>query len=262
MRTRDLLEVLRFLKATFPGLERVTSYGRSHTLARRPVEELEELREAGLSRIHVGLETGCAELLEYVKKGCTPEDQVAAGRNVKAAGISLSEYVILGLGGRKGWRRHALETAAVLNRIDPDFIRVRTMTVRPGTPLFDKMERGEWEPLRDEEVIAEEALLIETLEGIRSRFVSDHMANLLMELDGRLPEEKEQLLATVRRYLALSSEEKQHFSVGRRLGHYTCLDDLAAPEARRQVDKAIERLRRNFGGNIDQALTECMRQML
>jgi radical SAM superfamily enzyme YgiQ (UPF0313 family) len=262
MRTRELVEVIRFLKEVFPTIERITSYGRSHTLARRSVEELKELKEAGLSRIHVGLETGYGDLLSYVKKGCTPEQHVVAGCKVKEVGISLSEYVILGLGGKKWWRQHAVETARVLNQINPDFIRIRTMNVRPDTPLYEKMVHGEWQRLNDEEMIVEEQLLLENLDGISSYFASDHMVNLLMELNGKFPEDKERLLSIVKRYLQLPPQEKLHFMVGRRLGNYACLDDLKNAAARARVDEAIERLQRNFNGDIERAMAMCMQRMI
>lgn len=262
MRTYDLIEVIRFLKELFPAIERITSYGRSHTLARRPLEDLKALKSAGLSRVHIGLETGYGVLLDYVKKGCTPEQHVTAGCKVKEAGLSLSEYVILGLGGKRWWRQHAEETARVLNQIDPDFIRIRTMNARPGTPMYEKLQRGEWQRLTDEEMIVEEQLLLENLDGINSTFASDHMVNLLMELNGKFPEDKHKLLAIVERYLQLSPAEKRHFSVGRRLGNYACLDDLNDEVARRHVDQAIERLRRNFNGDIEQALILCTQRMI
>jgi radical SAM superfamily enzyme YgiQ (UPF0313 family) len=262
MRTRDLVEVIRFLKAIFPTIERITSYGRSHTLARRPLEDLKALKEAGLSRVHIGLETGYGVLLDYVRKGCTPAQHVTAGRKVREAGLSLSEYVILGLGGKRWWRQHAEETARVLNQIDPDFIRIRTLNARPGTPMYEKLERGEWQRLNDEEMIVEEQLLLESLDGINSTFASDHMVNLLMELNGKFPEDKAKLLAIVERYLQLPPEEKRHFSVGRRLGNYTCLDDLENAVARVHVDRAIERLQRNFNGDIEQALIMCTQRMI
>ena len=187
---------------------------------------------------------------------------MAGGRRVREAGISLSEYVILGLGGKKWWRQHAVETARVLNEIDPEFIRIRTMNARPDTPLYDKLERGEWERMNDEEMIVEERLLINSLNGISSYFASDHMVNLLMELNGKLPEDKEKLLAITDRYLELPHEEKFHFSVGRRLGYYMRLDDLEEAEARAHVDRAIERLLRNFGGDLEKAIAKCMEQMI
>ena len=126
MKTPGLVEAIRYLKSVFPTLDRVTSYSRSKTARQKKREELVQLREAGLSRLHIGLESGCDAVLEYMDKGVTAADHIAGGKNVVASGISLSEYVMPGAGGRKLWREHAIETAKVLNEINPDFIRLRT----------------------------------------------------------------------------------------------------------------------------------------
>jgi len=243
MRTAELVEVLRFLRENFPQVKRITTYARAKTLARKPVEDLEQLREAGLSRIHVGLESGYDPLLAFVEKGVTAAEHVEAGRRVKAAGLSLSEYVILGLGGKAMSREHALATAEVLNAIDPDFIRFRTLAVTRGMPLYEDLTAGRFELLSEDEVVEEERLLLTHLDGINSYVASDHSLNLLMEVEGRLPEAKEHLLAVIDRYLSLPAEERLHFRRGRRMGVYTRLDDLSDFARRRQVDEALARLK-------------------
>ena len=145
-KTRDLVEILNYLKKTFPSIERITTYARAKTVSQKTVEELCDLHRAGLSRIHIGLETGYDPLLKYIQKGVTAEEHIDAGRKVKESGISLSEYVVLGLGGKEMWREHAIETAKVLNQIDPDFIRVRTLKVLKTMALYQKIEKGEFIP--------------------------------------------------------------------------------------------------------------------
>ncbi len=140
LRTGPLLEILGYLKETFPSVERITTYARAKTIFRKTVDELRALHEVGLSRIHIGLESGCDQVLELVQKGVTAEEHVDAGRKVKASGLSLSEYVILGLWGRALSRGHAIETARVLNQIDPDFIRVRTLKVIETMPFIRKLQ--------------------------------------------------------------------------------------------------------------------------
>lgn len=145
MPSDELLVVLKYLKETFPTIERVTSYARAKTLAKKTPEELKELRKAGLSRLHVSLETGDDNLLKYVDKGVTSAEQIEAGKKAKEAGFELSEYVMPDLGGRARSEQHALNTARVLNEIDPDFIRLRPFVPGPGMPLYEEYTKGNFQ---------------------------------------------------------------------------------------------------------------------
>ena len=253
MKTDDLVDVIDFLKETFPGISRVTSYARSKTAAKKSLEELVRLRQAGLSRLHIGMESGYDPVLKLVDKGVTAADHIAGGRNVVAAGISLSEYVIPGLGGRKMWRENALETARVLNEINPDFIRVRTMTVTDRMLLREDVESGALERQNDEEIVAELRLLLESL-ACRSRFVSDHMINLLPEVEGDLPGDREKMLAVIDRFQAMSVPERDNYKLGRRLGIYERLNDMNDAQRHGEIEQAMERLAEEGGGVSDELL--------
>jgi radical SAM superfamily enzyme YgiQ (UPF0313 family) len=257
-----LVEILGYLKETFPSIERITTYARAKTVSKKTVEELQALYHAGLSRIHIGLETGYDPLLLYIKKGVTAQEHIDAGKKVKASGISLSEYVILGLGGKGMWKEHAIETAKVLNQINPDFIRVRTLKVLKIMPLYQKIEEGDFILLNDDEIMIEERLLIEGLEGIKSFFASDHILNLLEEVEGKLPEDKEKMLATIDRYLALSPKEKAIFRLGRRAGIYRSMDDLSKSELKFQLEETLKRIEREKPGGIDQVLSDLMESFI
>ena len=252
MRTKELAEVIRFLKETFPGIKRITSYGRSDTASRKTVPELVELREAGLSRLHIGLETGYDPLLEYMDKGVTAAVHIAGGRKIVESGISLCEYVLLGLGGDKMWREHATETARVLNEINPAFIRVRTLTIKEGMPLYQEVADGRFIRAADERIIEEEKLLLENL-NCQSNFVSDHITNLIEEIQGKLPEEKEKLLGILDRFQKLTPEERANFRVGRRAGVYSRLDDLNDARKHEIVEQIIKRLSPG-NGQVDEGV--------
>jgi len=241
MRTNELAEVIRFLRETLPSIKRVTSYARSKTAAKKKPEELTELREAGLSRLHIGLESGYDPLLQYMDKGVTAADHILGGKRIVESGISLSEYVVLGLGGKEMWRQHATETARVLNEIDPDFIRVRTLAINNRMPLYSEIENGNFIRATDEEILEEEKLLIEHLE-CHSNFISDHITNLLQEIEGKLPQDKEKMLASIDRFQSLSPEERANFRVGRRVGVYNQLDDLYDLHKRQVVEQVIRKL--------------------
>jgi radical SAM superfamily enzyme YgiQ (UPF0313 family) len=241
MPTPDLVEVIKFLKETLPSITRITSYARSKTASKKKLEELKALHQAGLSRLHIGLESGYDPLLKYMDKGVTAADHIKGGKNVVASGISLSEYILLGMGDKKLWREHAIETARVLNQIDPDFIRIRTLTIKEGMPLYDEVQSGSFVRSSDEELVEEEKLLIENLD-CHSYLASDHITNLLQEIEGKLPEAKEKMLATISRFQSLPPEERHNFQVGRRTGIYNQLDDMKDEQKYRLAERAIKKL--------------------
>jgi hypothetical protein len=227
MKTDDLIQVIRFIRETFPSVREITSYCRSKTAVSKPLADLKRLHDAGLTRIHVGLESGYDPLLHFMNKGVNALEQVEGARKLIDAGFSLCTYVMPGLGGKKWSREHAVETARVINLINPDFVRLRTLHVVEGSHLYTMMQNGEFEPLAEDEIILEIRIFIEHLSGIETMIVSDHVLNLLEEITGKLPEDKPQLLATIDRFLSLSAEERLVFRVGRRKGIYRRIDDLA-----------------------------------
>lgn len=187
--------ILKALYDSFPHIERVTSYARAKTIAKKPMEDLQKIFEAGLNRLHVGLETGDRELLKEIDKGATPEEMVEAGKKAKEAGFEYSLYVLLGIGGEDRWEQHARGTAEVLNQIDPHFIRVRTFIPQPNSQLYDAMEEGRFIPASPETILKETKLLLEGLQ-VTSQFLSDHISNLV-PLHGKLPEAKEEMIRLI-----------------------------------------------------------------
>ena len=248
MKTRDLVEVLGFLREKFPQITRVTSYSRSRTIVRKSVESLKAIRKAGLDRVHVGLESGYDPLLKLMKKGVTGAQHVEVGRKVLEAGMELSEYVMPGLGGQALWREHATATAKVLNQINPHFIRLRSLRVPDRVPLSAKLKSGEFQMQTDDMLAEELKLFIETLDGITSMVTSDHIMNLLEEVSGKLPEDKEEMLEVIRKYQELPDSERLIYRVGRRGGAYRSTDDLKRdPAAYEKIKKLVKDLEAKGG---------------
>jgi radical SAM superfamily enzyme YgiQ (UPF0313 family) len=194
-KTEMLVKILNSLISSFPRIERVTSYARAKTIAKKPLEDLIKIRQAGLTRLHVGLETGDRELLREIEKGATPEEMIEAGKKAKQAGFEYSLYVLLGIGGEEKWEQHATGTAEVLNGIDPHFIRVRTFIPQPNSPLCEAMAKGSFQTASPETILKETKLLLERL-NVTSQFLSDHISNLL-PLHGKLPEDKESMIQMI-----------------------------------------------------------------
>jgi len=195
-----LVKVLNALFSSFPHIERVTSYARAKTIAKKPLEDLKKIYQAGLTRLHVGLETGDRDLLKEIEKGATPEEMIEAGRKAKEAGFEYSLYVLLGIGGEEKWEQHAKGTAEVLNQVDPHFIRVRTFIPQPNSPLYEAMGKGGFQSASPETILNETKLLLEKLQ-VTSQFLSDHISNLL-PLHGKLPGDKEKMIQMIEEALS------------------------------------------------------------
>lgn len=254
LKTDELLEVLKCIKENFPQVDRITSYCRSKTAGRKSVEEFKKLKEAGLNRIHIGLETGYDPLLEFIRKGSSAADHIEGGKRIVESGISLCEYVMPGLGGAKWSRENAVETARVLNEINPEYIRLRSLQVRRGTGLYEMMKKGDFQPLGDEEVLKEIRIFIERLEGIRSTIVSDHILNLLEELEGKLPEEKGRLLGVIDRFFEMPDEDRLIYRVGRRKGIFRRMEDLSNRQVYLRLKEMIEAYKKNNPEKLDKDL--------
>ncbi|MDD5288476.1 MAG: radical SAM protein [Dehalococcoidales bacterium] len=259
MRTPELLEVLKFLKETLPTINRITSYCRAKTAAQKKPEELKAIHEAGLTRLHVGLESGSDTVLKLMEKGVTAAEEIEGGKKVVAAGISLSEYYLLGLGGKSLWREHAIESARVLNAIDPDFIRIRTLSVNERLLMWADVESGSFVRTTDEEMMEELKLFIQNLD-CHANFVSDHIGNLLQDVEGKLPEDKEKMLAVIERFQALTPSERQVFRIGRRARYYNGLDDLGDAQRRDIVEQIINRVSHGTGA-VDEEIVYKMREL-
>jgi biotin synthase-like enzyme len=260
--TDKLVQMLEYLHEKIQGITRVTSYSRSATVARKTQEELIRIREAGLNRIHIGLESGCDPVLDFMRKGVTGEVHIQAGQKIKAAGMELSEYYMPGLGGREHWKEHAIESAKVINAIDPDFIRLRTLRIPDRTDLYPKLVNGDFQMLTDDEVVEEIRLFIENLDGIHSYFASDHIMNLLQDVEGTLPRDKGFLLEVIDRYLSLNPEERLHYRLGRRMGLYHGVADMARPELSQRVEKALAQIQEQHPDDVESVLTELANTMI
>lgn len=254
----QLVHIITHLKARFPAIERITSYARSKTLAKKTPDELASLRAAGLTRLHLGMESGCNEVLSFIDKGVTADEHITAGRNVMAAGFDLSEYYMPGIGGRDRWRENAIESARVLSAINPTFIRLRSAVPLPGTGLHDAMERGEWTPLTEEEKIHEIRLFLEHLDGATSTVKSDHMMNLIEDLEGELPADRNSMIGLLDRFLGMDESDRDCFIIGRRIGQFRFLSDYRRmPE----LEQLKLELKRRFG-TLDAAILEILRNFI
>ena len=195
--TDMLLAIVKKLYSTFPSLRHVGSYVGPQSTLSKSMEELKELRAAGLTKAYIGVETGDDELLKKVKKGVGYGQMLEAGRNLVAADINLSAMVLLGLAGRGGAsRRHALATAKICNEMKPQYLAALTVTPVPGTVLYKQLQQGSFELLDPFETLEEMKQIFENITADNLKFVGTHASNYL-PISGTLQRDKDKMIKMV-----------------------------------------------------------------
>ncbi|HZK18684.1 MAG TPA: radical SAM protein [Clostridia bacterium] len=195
MDTELLAKVLKKLYADFPNLERVSSYAGPRDLLKKTPEELVYLRSLGLNLLYLGVESGSDKILKEIKKGVDSETMLKAGRVALDAGFDLSVTIIIGLGGQKDSREHAIETGKLISAMDPTYLGALTLMLVPGTSLHKDYTEGKFKLLNPKQTLEELYLLVENLRNLtHCVFRSNHASNYL-PLRGTLDRDRKQLLS-------------------------------------------------------------------
>ena len=258
--TDDLIAILDHLKERFPKINRITTYARARTLSHKSVDDLRRLKQAGLTRIHTGMESGSTRVLKMIKKGMTPEEVVTGGRHVMEAVIELSEYIMPGIGGRTMSEEHAIETARLLNLIRPHFIRVRTFAMHPQSPMQKMVREGTFVPLTEDEIVTEIRLLINHLDNMHSYFsCNDFSLNLLMQVDGFLDEKKEDMLKELDAFLSMTKRQRQVYI----LLHYAGFGNypLSVVQDQNVLDRVVPEIEKLERSGVEHGFDEYIRML-
>ncbi len=196
LKTSNLLVILKTLKNAFPGLRRVSAYAKPKDLLNKSLEELIELKDAGLSLIYTGLETGDNELLKLINKGESSQGSADGMIKCKKSGIKTSVMIINGLGGKKLSKQHAMNSARLVNEIQPDYLSTLVLSFPFELTHFKKRIDFEFTPLSTIELIEELGVFISHTNLESTVFRSDHASNYLV-LKGILGRDKELLLKKI-----------------------------------------------------------------
>ncbi|MDC3237139.1 radical SAM protein [bacterium] len=261
MKPDDLVFVLEYLKKCFPDIDRITTYARSHTIVRIKQNDLQRMADAGLNRVHVGMESGSDIILKKINKGATKASHIKAGLKIKKAEMQLSEYVMPGLGGIEYSIENAMETASALNSINPDFIRIRTLAVTKGTKLADQATTGDFQKPTDTMMAKELRLFLETLDGIDSYIKSDHILNLFETINGKMPEDKAKMINIIDRFFELDSDERILYQVGRRMGFFRGPDEMENSPHLESVKQACDHYQIT-SENVDSVIDDLMKRFV
>ncbi len=255
---KDLCTLLDHIKNRFPTVERITSYARASTISKKTLDDLKAIRQAGLTRLHIGMESGSDTVLALVNKGTTQAQLIDAGQKAVEAGFDVSYYYMPGLGGTEYMEENAIQSAIVINNINPTFVRLRSTVPIPGTPLYAMMEQGTWTPLSEIKKVQEIRLFIEHCDGITSTLTSDHMMNLLEDVEGTFPNDKAKMLSTIDDFFSMSQEDQEKFIIGRRVGLYRYLNDYY-PNFK--IDQLYYSIKQQYG-SVDKAVLEILKNYI
>jgi radical SAM superfamily enzyme YgiQ (UPF0313 family) len=192
-----LLQILNKLKTSFPVLNRVSAYAMPRDLEHKTIEELTELREAGLKLLYVGIESGDPEVLKLVNKGEDPDLMVRNLLKAHEAGIQTSVMIITGLGGKKYSQQHAIQSAEVVNAINPDFLSTLVLSFPFGQEHYTQRFKGPYEPMNKQDLLEEQYLFLENTQLNNVIYRSDHASNY-KPLKGIIDRDKERLLAELK----------------------------------------------------------------
>lgn len=209
IKTRDLEKILLFIKEHFPECERAGIYGSPKAILSKSLDELKQLNSLGLGILYLGVESGSEKILKSINKGVTRDEMVKAGKKVVESGIELSITLISGIGGIDYSMEHAIESAKVINEINPHYVGLLTLLVERGTPLYDDVQNGKFTLLSPKEVLIETEEMVKNIDVKNCVFRSNHASNYVA-LKGTLPQDKELILSQIQEGLKQSNlEEKE-----------------------------------------------------
>ncbi|MCM1126645.1 MAG: radical SAM protein [Lachnospiraceae bacterium] len=242
LKTGYLFRILEALNKNFPDLEYITSYARADSITRKSPKELRELRQAGLNHLYCGMETGSDKILQLINKGFHADTVVKSGCMAKEAGMILSEFILLGIGGKELSEENAIQTAEALNIIQPDFIRVHATGIKPESKMWEFVQDGSFTLQSEEEIVIEQKLFLRKLCEMNSYYVNEHIINLLLEVRGNLQTDKMKMMSTIDKFLRLLEAEKLLFIIGRRFNIFFMLTDLKNPGLYQKVQECRDKI--------------------
>jgi radical SAM superfamily enzyme YgiQ (UPF0313 family) len=195
METDDLLKVFSEIRRLNPTIEKIGVYGNVRAILRKSESELKELHDAGLGIVFQGIESGNETVLRNIRKGALPKHMITAAHQIISAGITLSQTVLLGIGGREGSENHAIDTGKLLSEMSPDFASALTVMLLPNTPLHTDWQKGDFMLPEKFQLIQELRLILEHFNPSREcYFTSNHASNYL-PLKAYLPDQKDEVCA-------------------------------------------------------------------
>lgn len=206
LKTEKLLEIAVLIRKYLPSVESIGCFARITDWAKKTDEELIQLRQAGYNRLTIGAETGDDAALAFMRKGYTSQDILTQCKRLGQAGIEYGFFYLTSISGKGNGESGAKATAKIFNQLHPFLVGPNMLTIYPDSELYQEIQNGNWEEEGELEKYRELRTLVENL-NISTCFAAMGASNAF-QLRGRLPEDKEKLLAALDRIISEVSEEE------------------------------------------------------
>ena len=206
IKNTELEKILEFIENRFPECKRVGIYGSAKAILSKSDEELKRLKDLGLGIVYLGVESGSEKILKNINKGVSRDEMILAGKKIVDAEIKLSVTLISGIGGEELSEEHALESAKLINQIQPDYVGLLTLIIEEEAPLYKDLESGKFKLLSPKDILLETRKMVENIEVNDCIFRSNHASNYV-SLKGTLSRDRDLILNQIDQGLNLSGLE-------------------------------------------------------
>jgi pyruvate-formate lyase-activating enzyme len=195
--TGYLIEVLQYLKSSFPRLGRVSVYATAQNVLEKSEEELSLLYENKLNLIYYGIETGNDELLKKINKGVTASQIIESLNKASKANIKISATVILGIGGEAYINEHIKDTATIINSTTINYLSTLQLGLEEDVRERFLKHFDNFKMLDDYQVLDEQKRFLELLNPINKVIFRSNHASNAFHLAGTLPKDTARLLEEI-----------------------------------------------------------------
>lgn len=191
--TSDMLKILHKIKKNFPEIKEIATYAGPKSTLSKSKDELKLLREAGLTKAYLGVESGDDKVLKDTCKGVNAFEMLEAGQSLVNAGMELYAIILIGLAGKERSYENAVATADIINKMSPHHLAAMTYTPVQGTKMYRDIEQGKFHVLSEIECLEETKVLVENIDLEDMHFTSNHASNYI-PIEGLVKQDKEKII--------------------------------------------------------------------
>lgn len=213
-----LIKIAELIHKYIPTVEVISMYASMKDIESKSDEELKAIKEAGISDLYIGVESGNQKALEFINKGNTVDEAVREMKRLDQYGYYYYAMVLTGLMG-EGVEK-AIEngkmTGEMLSKVNCRAIFPMSVTLVPGTELWEMTQRGEYKEATEYDRLVELKALVENLNPESTALLSSAHNSNTMFIKGILPNDREKMLNKINEIFEESTAEEMQSWIDRK----------------------------------------------